>query len=171
MNTGDILLDTNGNRILDSSGNVMLDDGAGQHLLLRQRQQGRVNRHHATAGSLARWPAPIMLRRLISHRVQCDTPCQVSGEVWDGALTNGGGATCQWINSHTCDTTSDGLQLNAFLTLISTEGSTCFWRLEVYCLQAGSNVLIWRGEKHTAQLRRGFIRKWRLMAVPMGRPA
>ena len=51
---------------------------------------------------------------------------QVAGSGWDGTLTNGGGQSCQWVNSHTCDTTSDGLQLNAFLTLVTTEGTACF---------------------------------------------
>jgi len=150
MSIGDVLLDASGNRMLDAAGNVMLDDGAGNACCCGSGGGGNTTQppacdcaqlgtlssaYHAAPSSFASCP-------------QCDTTC-TGGSVWDGALSNGGGAVCQWTNSHTCDTTSDGLELTVFLTLVTTEGSICFWRLEVYCQQDGSYVLIWRGEKYT----------------------
>jgi len=150
MSAGDVLLDAEGNRMLDVGGNVMLDDGAGNVCCCGNgsgsgtlppacdcAQLGTLSTsYHAAPAGFAACP-------------QCDTPCSIAGEVWDGSLSNGGGDICQWGNSHSCDTTTDGLQLNVFLTLVTNEGDNCFWRLEVYCQQAGNYVLIWRGEKHT----------------------
>jgi len=149
MSAGDRLLDASGNRILDSAGNVMLDNGAGNTCCCGNgggpaqppacdcAQHGTLaSSYHASPASFAACP-------------QCDTPCVVPGNAWDGVLSNGGNDGCQWSNSHTCDTTTDGLQLSAFLTLVTSEGAACFWRLEVYCQQDGSNVLIWRGEKRS----------------------